>query len=660
MCAHGQPETISRLVACGAMFEDAPGLRSFNHFFDPTRDAPLTVGVPLGYTSPNWSLSGGLFGQDFALKNARADLVEALTSLTVALRSAAFGRLFQSLGQEIHHLQDMAQPQHVRNDAHSDALGNVDLGPFNHPSRYERMTALDLVDAASAALEHATVVPVYPAYRDVFRTPRDFWTQAGKGIADFTNANFVSHGTNFCYIGGLGANPRYAQPVPTRITEESVAALFEGRDVPPAVDALCRKTGQAPQQYLAGCVFKFVASNVTDALTGEVSENPRASTLSALDEDMLRYQQSASACDDISHFFTGAVFSLNAFNFQAAYPYLLPRAVAYSAGYINYVFRGQIEIMPPADGVYALIDHDADAARCIDFCGFSKLKVGLRNTTPGEAMTDGTFVAIVKFHRNRCYRPDLSGEPDTPDFGGAACRSADEEIVVSNVGKSGAGPITGLAVDASAEATFEFSPPIPINASDMSLQVLFQGTLGQEAGAVAVNTKDISEPNYLAVINSTDYVFDDVGDQRYHALPYERFTDVPDDVSVKVRFAKTGAEIWPAEISALKAGYSAQVAFLADLGEVTIDASFFKTVEQKLPVSQFYLSPPATYFRTITFRKLRGVYRAGAVFATFISSLGTPGATGDCVTGDDGGGICDEKSLRSNDRAHTVPWVINF
>lgn len=38
---------------------------------------------------------------------------------------------------------------------------------------------------------------------------------------------------------------------------------------------------------------------------------------------------------------------------------LAPRAVAYSAGLIDYFFRGRMEIAPPDDDVYAILDHAA-------------------------------------------------------------------------------------------------------------------------------------------------------------------------------------------------------------------------------------------------------------------------------------------------------------
>ena len=43
-CLHKKRLSIILLVGCGAQFEDVPGTRSFNHFFDPANsDRPLNT-----------------------------------------------------------------------------------------------------------------------------------------------------------------------------------------------------------------------------------------------------------------------------------------------------------------------------------------------------------------------------------------------------------------------------------------------------------------------------------------------------------------------------------------------------------------------------------------------------------------------------------------
>ncbi|MGH9455172.1 MAG: hypothetical protein ACRD2O_14515, partial [Terriglobia bacterium] len=111
----------------------------------------------------------------------------------------AFGSLFVSLGHAIHLIQDVAQPQHVRNDMHCDAdiCANTEVAlvaafgsfvPLYNPSLYESYT-----------YEHANVAGYSGGYASVvLPTARSYWAGSnGKGLAQFTNENFVSAGTNF-------------------------------------------------------------------------------------------------------------------------------------------------------------------------------------------------------------------------------------------------------------------------------------------------------------------------------------------------------------------------------------------------------------------------------------------------------------------------------
>lgn len=129
---------INEIIEDGARAEDA-GARAFDHFFDPVRDAPLTFGVALGATSPDWALarSARFPTQQNSYTDARRYFLQALTAPLEEARNLAWGKTFASLGHVIHHLQDMAQPQHVRNDMHCDSLiVCLPIGLYR-PSRYE-------------------------------------------------------------------------------------------------------------------------------------------------------------------------------------------------------------------------------------------------------------------------------------------------------------------------------------------------------------------------------------------------------------------------------------------------------------------------------------------------------------------------------------------
>ena len=75
----------------------------------------------------------------------------------------------------------------------------------------------------------------------------------------------------------------------------------------------------------------FIGTPVTDSYDYLQSrDNPRTSSFSIFDADLAGY-----GLDEI--------YTLNRANYDAAHKFLIPRAVSYSAGFIDYFFRGRIE-----------------------------------------------------------------------------------------------------------------------------------------------------------------------------------------------------------------------------------------------------------------------------------------------------------------------------
>ena len=500
--SQGDVRSVVALIQDGAQFEDN-NIRVIWHFFNPITGLGSYGATP----SPDWALEdNGVYAmQNNSYHDARKYLLHALVDTDNVSRRNQFGLLFQSLGQVIHHLQDMAQPQHVRDDPH---LG---LSPFQleiacaepvpgpvicglilynlNPSLYERYTE------GFKAYEFVNLAAYPPPYSasdtQTFAAARQFWQNSGKGIAEYTNQGFVSDGTNFRGPPGtISTAPGFDNPAGTTASINPVTGA--------QLRLVLGCPGDLSQTVKDDDQLWFIGTTVRDSYTGVSSANSFTSTYSIFDADLERRGKSK-------------VFSLNRFNFCAAHSYLLPRAVGYSAALINYFFRGQMAIQPPDEGVYAIIDHtpdDTTPAGCGTPCGFRKVKLKIKNTTPTDDMANsaastGSLVVVAKFHLNNCYKSDLSGEYGGSGYLGASCRSTDESIVVSN-------PVSVLSVDRTFSAqplTFAFpdSSPIPINATDLYLQVVYQGKLGQETGAVAVTTIDLHEPTYLIFGNHNDF-----------------------------------------------------------------------------------------------------------------------------------------------------------
>lgn len=339
------PQPIADLFRFGARLEDRvwPDLRMKNHFYDPVYDRPLTIGGVSYFseTSMDWVLRGtGQDDETFSYERARAHFAEALASPALALRERAWGLTFQNLGHVIHHIQDMAQPQHVRNDVHLDTanipwVAKAALYPFRDPSLYEAHTA-ERVPKVDALIEDG-FEPV------TFSTAEAFWAnEAGTGLAQFTNANFVSKDSNFEMSRGRPAeNARYARPVPS----ESEVVPLEHLGLEGAA-ALCERLKNDPKVSRASevrCNMEFVANVVEDRRIGQVDTNHRAAALSLFDEGLESVDGSYLIYDpDGRAVIVTRVFTLNRFTFEAAYRTLLPKAVAYSAGFINHFFRGRL------------------------------------------------------------------------------------------------------------------------------------------------------------------------------------------------------------------------------------------------------------------------------------------------------------------------------
>jgi hypothetical protein len=386
-----KPQTVRDLVQFGARHEDRikPDHRSVHHFFDPHRNRPLTwplIGT-LGEKSPDWIIDGmGQSGEEFSYRRASDHFYYALTAATPIEREHRWGQVFQNLGHVIHHIQDMAQPQHVRNDPHLD-ISDLSIpmqllaSPFKDPSWYEHYT--DRHRAKWLPLLDHPVSPV------TLPNVRSYWSRSdGKGMADFTNGNFVSKGSNFSMQSGQpAANSEYSSPAP--VAGGEVRTLTElGLE---GAEALCARLKDNPR-FIAPpgvhCQVEFVASNVIDRYTGQSSLNRRASSISIFDQ----YLKAVSGTvilrgSDGTEIVIDRLFTLNEFNFDAAHEYLIPRAVAYSAGLINHFFRGRIELARVTGGSGWLITNIGNLPMSGTFSIHHENSAGQRAPVPGGSWT---------------------------------------------------------------------------------------------------------------------------------------------------------------------------------------------------------------------------------------------------------------------------------
>ena len=384
-------------------------------------------------------------------------------------RDAYWATAFFALGSLLHLNQDMAQPQHTRIEAHP-------FGPRGDYERYAEMRAKsDEIPDTFRSIADGLLTPIKGrplayANSDSTHLPAlqnfsDFWSTApsgdvakGLGLGDHSNSRFFSQGHN------LGEG-RYALP-------SNYPADFVGVEQ--------RGASGENHRYLAGSVTDPWSKSVNPILMTRLAPNAefrarRGWTAPTRVGNRLDYMLDSRVYDD----YLGL---------------LIPMAVRYSQGLINWFFRGRIAITGPDEGLYGLVDHAVEHSGGLGH-GFAKLKAKVADVSATDSIGAGYLVAVARFHRSTCGEFAFSSREEA-----YSCRSRSEEITVSK-------PIavTGLSRWPT-QFTFDFPVKIPINATDLQLQVVFRGALGNEPDAVIVGGKDLYEPTFFAVQSDRDYI----------------------------------------------------------------------------------------------------------------------------------------------------------
>jgi hypothetical protein len=299
-----------------------------NHFFDVQRggEGLHVPGLVSGLPAPRWALGevghgGGPEDNEFALPDARLHQLRSLTEPSRPTRDRHAALMFRSLGQVLHLLEDMAQPQHTRNDLHpgcENALSGRVLPERSWYEAYVEHRALGTVFRGR---------PTVPLQLAGAATPRPdtfsgfFAASDRAGLADFSSRNFFTSGTN---LGGV-LNPC------TGLAEPACnAEIYDTRDVPHVVVTAKGDVLSAP--------VRLLLRTMRDPVTGTPIPDVAVSTRSVWDHHL---EQRGSR----------PAFSLNILNYDAMAAVLLPRAVAYGTGLLDHFFRGRLDAsVHPADG----------------------------------------------------------------------------------------------------------------------------------------------------------------------------------------------------------------------------------------------------------------------------------------------------------------------
>ena len=195
----GQQSAVAWIVA-GSVVADMPVAAARNHFFDPSSGAGLSIGGNLpgsfagkraalahvdddgAIPAPGWITSND---NPLSVDGFHEQYRKAVTSRTQGERDRHLAGALLAAGAVLHVLQDMGSPSHVRNDfgAH---LGSLSDDDTDVGSRFERITAL-----AYGRLG----VPAPARTVSAVKLGDLFATDKGGGLAHWTASRFFSAGT---------------------------------------------------------------------------------------------------------------------------------------------------------------------------------------------------------------------------------------------------------------------------------------------------------------------------------------------------------------------------------------------------------------------------------------------------------------------------------
>jgi hypothetical protein len=325
-------------------------------------------------------------------------------------------------------------------------------------------------------------IPAFTKLTDYWSTAPGVQSATGKGLADYSNRGFFTAGNN------LGSTD---YPMPSsRPSDYAIRTIAPVRwDGNPTID-------QTPSYVYFG--------TVSDTFTQASASNVPLTSYGLWDQFLVSSAHPAA-------------YTLNRVHYDAMAKLLLPRAAAYSAGLVNFFFRGRLDISLPDEGAYAVTDHSTDAGFTVVRAKITNLTapfVDSTGTPQAQRMSDGQFFAVVRYHQDRKYAKSLDSvvgvapcnEPlavvGQDPAGSTECRDGIERIIVSH-------PLYGMSLDSGEQKLAEFDfrdSPIPLDMTDVVLQIVYRGELGQEADAVAVGTVDVTEPAYFMYQNASDYI----------------------------------------------------------------------------------------------------------------------------------------------------------
>jgi hypothetical protein len=347
--------TITRWLGEGSAREDDsyylnsqynPYGRFLNHFHHPLRkwDAAGLNDIATGQSSVLWAQADPQNHRgtgNWSWEEVRRQFGLALTSAKKADRDAALARTFRGLGQQLHLLQDTASVPHARNEAHSTGDNiekwTVQLFQRTRPQNFAQLLAQTprIAPRPELLTNPANSLAPVPISRfidadaytgesaDFTGTLEDGTDTLGNrvrmapvGLAEYTNANFVSRDT-ILTLDTLASTHKWWSPYPRRSSTDL---------------NLLQQGGKLPEDILAEDQQLDTQLYISKTRDGEAIPHFLKPSYSAtvLNEQGLPLSTLKFQLDDTIH--------------EEYARRLLPRAVGYSSALLDYFFRGKLDV----------------------------------------------------------------------------------------------------------------------------------------------------------------------------------------------------------------------------------------------------------------------------------------------------------------------------
>jgi hypothetical protein len=173
------------ILLYGSVAEDNESFllkRYIYHFYDPISGKGLEG---IADSAPVWGYNHAIPFNEFSWVEARKALYDGFTAETLEIRKENFYKTIRSLGQIVHLIEDMAQPSHTRNDPHASHYESETGAKIYNPSHLEDW-------AHNNPAEFFAIVNTAAAAKSVFS-----FDDAFESMALFSNENFFSDDTIF-------------------------------------------------------------------------------------------------------------------------------------------------------------------------------------------------------------------------------------------------------------------------------------------------------------------------------------------------------------------------------------------------------------------------------------------------------------------------------